>query len=315
MSGLGPGGGVPVDPKAPSGAGGTTALAAPPLVDPTGGPRAVKFFSHVTSNPLTAMGFGLAVLFVVVALAAPLIATRDPIAIDLPHRLEAPSGQFWFGTDQQGRDIFSRVVYGTRISLAAAAGILLLAVVVGVIVGLAAGYAGGWLDEALMRLTDMFLAFPSLVLAMGVAATLGASLINGVVAIAIVWWPWYARLVRGQVLRLKHETFVEAARVAGATDRQIVLSHILRNALTPVVVQMTLDVGYAILTMASLSFIGLGAQSPTPEWGAMISVGRDYYLTQWWYVTFPGLAIFLTVMAFNFLGDGLQEALSPETAR
>jgi peptide/nickel transport system permease protein len=285
------------------------------LTAPTGSRRAVRFLRHVTSNPVTAMGFVLAVLFVLVALAAPLIAPREPIAIDPPHRLEAPSAQFWFGTDEQGRDIFSRVVHGTRISLTAAAGILVIAVVVGVVVGLAAGYAGGWLDEVLMRLTDMFLAFPSLVLAMGVAATLGASLINGVVAIGVVWWPWYARLVRGQVLQLKNETFVEAARVSGATDRRIVLNHILRNALTPIVVQMTLDVGYAILTMASLSFIGLGAQPPTPEWGAMIAVGRDYYLTQWWYVTFPGLAIFLTVMAFNFLGDGLQEALSPETAR
>jgi peptide/nickel transport system permease protein len=314
VSGSGPGGGASVGPEAPpSGAG--VVQAAPTLTAPVGGRRAVTFLRHAMSNPLTAMGLVLAVLFVVVALAAPLIAPHDPLAIDLPHRLEAPSARSWFGTDEQGRDVFSRVVYGTRISLAAAAGILLIAVLVGVVVGLAAGYAGGWLDELLMRVTDMFLAFPSLVLAMGVAATLGASLINGVVAIAVVWWPWYARLVRGQVLRLKHETFVEAARVAGATDRQIVVRHILRNALTPIVVQMSLDVGYAILTMASLSFIGLGAQPPASEWGSMVSVGRDYYLTQWWYVTFPGLAIFLTVMAFNFLGDGLQEALSPETGR
>jgi peptide/nickel transport system permease protein len=276
---------------------------------------AVGLLKGLTSNPLSATGLVLAVFLVLVALAAPLIAPRDPIALDLPHRLEPPSSQFWFGTDEEGRDILSRVVFGTRISLAAAAGILVIAVVVGVVVGLVAGYAGGWVDEVLMRVTDIFLAFPSLVLAMGVAATLGASLLNGVVAIGVVWWPWYARLVRGEVLHLKEEDFVQAARVAGTRDRDIVVRHILRNALTPIVVQMSLDVGYAILTMASLSFIGLGAQPPTPEWGAMISVGRDYYLTQWWYVTFPGLAIFLTVMSFNFLGDGLHEALTPETAR
>lgn len=290
-------------------------LPAPELAAAARRRGAVGLLKGLTSNPLSATGLVLAVLLVLVALAAPLIAPRDPIALDLPHRLEPPSSHFWFGTDEEGRDIFSRVVFGTRISLAAAAGILVIAVVVGVVVGLVAGYAGGWVDEVLMRVTDIFLAFPSLVLAMGVAATLGASLLNGVVAIGVVWWPWYARLVRGEVLHLKEEDFVQAARVAGTRDRDIVVRHILRNALTPIVVQMSLDVGYAILTMASLSFIGLGAQPPTPEWGAMISVGRDYYLTQWWYVTFPGLAIFLTVMSFNFLGDGLHEALSPETAR
>jgi peptide/nickel transport system permease protein len=316
MTTPGGGRGGPLDD--PQASGGATTATLESALAPTAPARrwgAAGVFRHLASNPLTAAGAVVAIVLVLVALAAPLIAPHDPIAVDLPHRLRAPSSRFWFGTDEEGRDIFSRVVYGTRISLSAAAGILLIAVVVGVTVGLVAGYAGGWVDEVLMRVTDMFLAFPSLVLAMGVAATLGASLINGVVAIGVVWWPWYARLVRGQVLRLKQEAFVEAARVAGATGRQIVLTHIVRNAMTPIVVQMSLDVGYAILTMASLSFIGLGAQPPTPEWGAMISVGRDYYLNQWWYVTFPGLAIFLAVMAFNFLGDGLQEALSPETAR
>jgi peptide/nickel transport system permease protein len=270
---------------------------------------------ELTADPVTAAGLVLALAFVLMAVLAPVIAHHDPIAIDPPHRLEAPGPQYWFGTDEEGRDIFSRVLYGSRYSLGAAASILVIAVTVGVSLGLVSGYAGGWVDEALMRITDMFLAFPSLVLAMGVAATLGPSLINGVLAIAVVWWPWYARLVRGLVLRLKHETFVEAARVAGARTWDILLRHILRNAITPIIVQMSLDVGYAVLTMASLSFIGLGAQPPTPEWGAMISVGRDYYLTQWWYVTFPGLAIFLSVMAFNFLGDGLQEALSPGVGR
>src|SRR5262249_36237102 len=156
----------------------------------------------------------------------------------------------------------------------------------------------GWVDEALMRLTDMFLAFPALVLAMGLAATLGPSLLNAVIATALVWWPWYARLVRGQTLQLKHEAFVGASRIAGASRSRIAVHHMRRNCLTRLIVQLSLDVGYAILTLASLSFIGLGAQPPTPEWGSMISIGRDYFLDQWWMVTFAGLAIFISVMAF-----------------
>jgi peptide/nickel transport system permease protein len=157
----------------------------------------------------------------------------------------------------------------------------------------------------------MFLAFPALVLAMGISAALGASLANSMIAIAVVWWPWYARLVRGQTLRVRQEQFVDAARASGASDAHMILRHILPNCWTPIIVQVTLDVGYAILTTASLSFIGLGAQPPTPEWGAMVATGKDYILDQWWMSTFPGLAIFLAVMAFNIVGDGLQEALSP----
>ena len=230
-------------------------------------------------------------------------------------RLLAPSLAHWFGTDEGGRDIFSRVVFGTRYSLLAAVVVLALAVTIGTTIGLVAGFAGGKIDEALMRLTDMFLAFPALVLAMGISAALGASLANSMIAIAIVWWPWYARLVRGQTLRLRQEQFVEAARASGASDARMVLRHILPNCWTPIIVQITLDVGYAILTTASLSFIGLGAQPPTPEWGAMVATGKDYILDQWWLATFPGLAIFLAVMAFNLLGDGLQEALSPVLRR
>jgi peptide/nickel transport system permease protein len=219
------------------------------------------------------------------------------------------------GTDDGGRDILARIIFGTRSSLLTALGILAMASVTGTAIGLAAGYFGGWVDEVLMRVTDMFLAFPALVLAMGMAATLGPSLFNAMLATAVVWWPWYARLVRGQALHLKHEAFVDAARVSGASAFRITVHHILRNCLTPIIVQMSLDIGYAILTLASLSFIGLGAQPPTPEWGSMVSLGRDYFLEQWWMVTFPGLAIFLSVMAFNLLGDGLQEALSPRLRR
>jgi peptide/nickel transport system permease protein len=272
-------------------------------------------FARLFGNPLSAIGLALSAAFVLMVIAAPLLAPHDPLAMDPSKRLAAPSALHWFGTDDGGRDILARVIYGTRSSLLTALGILSLASVIGTSIGLAAGYFGGWVDETLMRITDMFLAFPALVLAMGLAAALGPSLFNAMLATAVVWWPWYARLVRGQALHLKNEAFVEAARVAGASGLRIAVRHILRNCLTPIIVQMSLDIGYAILTLSSLSFIGLGAQPPTPEWGSMVSIGRDYFLDQWWIVTFPGLAIFLSVMAFNLLGDGLQESLSPRLRR
>ncbi len=266
-------------------------------------------------NPITLLGFFMTIGLIVVALAAPWIATHDPIKLDPKHRLVGPSASFWMGTDDSGRDVFSRVIFGARYSLLAAVVVLSLAATFGTAVGLMAGYAGGAVDEALMRVTDMFLAFPALVLAMAVSAALGASLVNAMIAIAIVWWPWYARLIRAQALRLKNEQFVEAARASGASGRWIILRHILPNCWSPIIVQVSLDVGYAILTTAGLSFIGLGAQAPTPEWGSMIAIGKDFILDQWWYATFPGLAIFLAVMAFNLLGDGLQEAISPALRR
>lgn len=266
-------------------------------------------------NPVTAGGLIMTIGLLIVVLAAPWVATHDPLVLDPKHRLVGPSTDFWFGTDDNGRDLFSRVVYGARYSLLAAVVVLSLAATFGTMIGLVAGYAGGVVDEVLMRVTDMFLAFPALVLAMGVAAALGASLVNAMIAIAVVWWPWYARLVRAQALRLKREQFVEAARASGASGRWIVVRHILPNCWTPIIVQVSLDVGYAILTTAGLSFIGLGAQPPTPEWGSMIATGKDFILDQWWYATFPGLAIFLAVMAFNLLGDGLQEAISPALRR
>jgi peptide/nickel transport system permease protein len=270
---------------------------------------------RLLANPLSAAGLFLVLFAVLVAVAAPLIAPYDPLAMAPQLRLAPPSLAHWMGTDDGGRDILARLIFGTRSSLLTALGILAMASVTGTAIGLAAGYFGGWVDEVLMRVTDMFLAFPALVLAMGMAATLGPSLFNAMLATALVWWPWYARLVRGQALHLKHEAFVDAARVSGASAIRITLQHILRNCLTPIIVQMSLDIGYAILTLSSLSFIGLGAQPPTPEWGSMVSLGRDYFLEQWWMVTFPGLAIFLSVMAFNLLGDGLQEALSPRLRR
>lgn len=271
--------------------------------------------ARLFTNPLSAIGAVCVMAMLAVAVFGPLMAAFDPIAMQPEIRLSPPDATHWFGTDDSGRDILSRIVYGTRYSLLSAVGILVMASVVGTVVGLVAALFGGWVDEVLMRLTDMFLAFPALVLAMGMAAALGPSLFNAMIAIVLVWWPWYARLVRGQALQLRQEAFVESALIAGASWWRIAVHHILRNCMTPLIVQISLDVGYAILTLAGLSFIGLGAQPPTPEWGSMVSVGRDYFLDQWWMVTFPGMAIFFSVMAFNLFGDGLQEVLSPRSAK
>lgn len=277
--------------------------------------RLIAFVQRLVENPLSAIGLVLSGLLILGAIFAPLIAGHDPLALDPPSRFLPPGPGHLFGTDEAGRDLFTRVLYGARPSLTAAVVILALASSIGTLVGLVAGYMGGIVDELLMRLTDMFLAFPALVLAMGAAAALGPSLNNAILATAIVWWPWYARLVRGQTLHLKHEAFIEASRMTGASSVWILFRHILPNCRTPIIVQMSLDVGFAILTMASLSFVGLGAQPPTPEWGSMIAIGRQYFLNQWWYITFPGLAVFIAVMAFNLLGDGFQEALSPRVRR
>lgn len=277
--------------------------------------RSSSLLRRVVANPVSAIGLALAVLLLLAAVAAPLLGLDDPLRQQPKDRLLPPSAAHWFGTDDGGRDVFSRVVFGARYSLAAALVVLSLSVTIGTAIGLAAGYFGGVVDESLMRLTDVFLAFPALLLAMGISAALGPSLTNSMIAIALVWWPWYARLVRGQTLRLREEQFVEASRASGASSLATLARHVLPNCWTPIIVQISLDVGYAILTTASLSFIGLGAQPPTPEWGAMVSVGKDYILDQWWIPTFPGLAIFLAVIASNLLGDGLQEALSPALRR
>ena len=296
-----PPGGALIAPEAALAAGGSV----------SGRPDRLALWRRLTSSSLTVFGLVIIGVFVLLAVAAPLVAPHDPNRFAGASKFLAPSASHPFGTDDAGRDVLSRVIFGTRYSLTAAVAILAFAAVVGTTVGLISGYLGGWVDETLMRVTDMFLAFPALVLALAAAAALGPSLYNAAFAIGIVWWPWYARLVRGQVMSLKNEPFVAAARIVGAGPGRIMVRHILRNCTTPIIVQMSLDVGYAILTLASLSFIGLGAQPPTPEWGSMISVGRNFYLTQWWVATFPGLAIFAVVMAVNLVGDGLQEALAP----
>jgi peptide/nickel transport system permease protein len=217
------------------------------------------------------------------------------------------------GTDELGRDVLSRVMAGTRISLGIATLILSIAITAGVVIGAISGYVGGWVDEVLMRFTDIFLAFPALILAMGIAASLGRDLKNVIIALTLVYWPWYARLIRGQVLMIRERDFVEAARAIGSRPSRVLIRHILPNTIAPIIVQATVDVGYAVLATAGLSFIGLGAQPPSPEWGSMIAGARTYFRVAWWYMTFPGLALTFTVVGFNLLGDGLRDYFDPRT--
>jgi len=262
-------------------------------------------------SPLTVAGLALIAILAVIALLAPLIAPANPLKQVLSTRLKPPSADHWLGTDQLGRDVLSRMIYGARISLLIGTVVVGLAASVGTFVGLVAGYVGGWLDEGLMRLTDVFLAFPALILAMAISGALGPSLTNAMIAIAVVSWPVYARLVRAQVLSLREREYVEAARGLGASAQRIVWRHILPNTLAPLLVQASFDMGGAILSAAGLSFIGFGTQPPTAEWGVMISEGRNYIATHSWLSLFPGLAILLTVAAFNLIGDGLRDALDP----
>ena len=258
---------------------------------------------------------GLALLIVlgviVLALIGQEIAPFRPDQISLAERLHSPSALHLFGTDHLGRDLFSRVLAGARISMLASSIVLVAAVTIGTIAGIIAGVAGGWVDEAIMRLTDLFLAFPALILAAAVAAAIGPSLVNTMLALSTVFWPWYARLVRGQVLSLREREFILAARLAGAGTFALTRRHMLRNVAPIVAIQATIDVGYAILLTSSLSFLGLGVRPPLAEWGAMMGDAITYVQNSWWYGTFTGLALAITVFGFNLLGDGLRDWLDP----
>lgn len=229
------------------------------------------------------------------------------------HQLMPPSSQYWFGTDELGRDLFSRVLYGTRISLTTALMAVGIAILIGVPLGAIAGTLGGVVDEVIMRFTDVFLSFPPLLLAITIAAYLGPNLRNAMIAIAITWWPWYTRLIRSQAVSIRERQFVKASEAIGSSTWSIIRKHIIPNCIAPVVVQASMDVGGVILTIASISFLGLGAQAPTPEWGLLVSTSRTYFLNAWWYSIIPGLFIFFTVLIFNLLGDGLREVLDPKT--
>jgi peptide/nickel transport system permease protein len=276
----------------------------------------LRYFIHLAKkNPLFLIGLGVVVLLIVAAVFAPWITPYPEDAkysIKFGSKLKPPSMDHFFGTDALGRDIFTRVVFGARMSIKIGVTVLAIALVIGVPLGLVAGYFGGRIDDIIMRISDIFLAFPSLLLPLIIAAALGPSITNAMIAIAVAWFPWYVRIVRAQVLTVKEQLYVEAARSIGVSRFSILVKHVLPNSMAPVIIQASMDMGYTILTAAGLSFIGVGARPPTVEWGLMITDARAYFLDFWWTVTFPGLAIFVTVLAFNLVGDGLRDILDPK---
>jgi peptide/nickel transport system permease protein len=261
-------------------------------------------------SPLAIIAVGIVIVWILLALSASVIAPYGPVKQDFVHRLAGPSASHLLGTDPLGRDILSRILYGARLSLPVGIAAVALAVVIGMVVGSVAGFFGGYVDEVIMRFTDLMLAFPTIILAMVITAALGAGIKNALIAIMIAWWPTYARLVRGLVLSTREREFVLVARAVGASDSRVLVRHVVPNIISPIIIMGTLDVGNAILTFASLSFLGLGATPDVAEWGSMISLGRTYF-DQWWIGTFPGLAILSLVLAFNIVGDSLRDALDP----
>lgn len=242
----------------------------------------------------------------------PELFTRlDPYAPNLEVRLRPPSPEHWFGTDDFGRDLFARVIYGTRMSLGASLIVVAAAALIGTLLGAIAGFARGYLDDLIMRTTDVMISFPLFIMAMAIVAVLGREITNAVIAGVVIWWAQYARLVRGSVLATKAQPYVEAARVLGASPARVLLRHVLPNSVAPVIVKASLDVGQALLVITGLSFIGLGAQPPAAEWGAMVTIGRKFLFEAWWYPTIPGLAIFVTSLSFNLVGDELVTLLDP----
>lgn len=278
--------------------------------------RAYGTWRAFARNRLAMLGLLIVLALVLVALLAPLLAPYSPYVGDLQTtRLLPPSSAHWLGTDDQGRDILSRLIHGSRITLYVVVLVAILAAPIGLIVGTVAGYAGGLLDAALMRITDIFLAFPRLILALAFVAALGPGIENAVIAIAITSWPPYARIARAETLTIRHADYIAAVQLVGASPWRIVLRHIMPLCVSSVIVRVTLDMAGIILTAAGLGFLGLGAQPPMPEWGAMIANGRQYVLDQWWVAAGPGAAIFLVSLAFNLLGDGLRDALDPKSAK
>ena len=271
----------------------------------------------LAKNKLSLVAFVIIILFIGMAIFAPVIAPypEDVYSTHISEKLLPPSAAHLMGTDELGRDVFSRVIFGTRVSISAALVAVAIALIIGVPFGALAGCYGGWVDNVLMRITDVFLSFPPLLLAIALVALLGAGLKNAIIAIVISWWPWYTRLIRGQAISVKERKFVQAAETIGTSKFKIIFKHIMPNCISPVIVQASMDIGGVILTVASLSFLGLGAQLPTPEWGLMISMGRTYFPDKWWYCIFPGLAIFVTVLCFNLLGDAVREILDPKTRK
>lgn len=278
--------------------------------------RTLRLYIRTFSRNASAM-FGLAIVmvFLVVAAIGPWIVPFPEDAtgsVNLDIKLQPPDAIHWFGTDEVGNDVFTRVVLGTRVTLQIACIVTGVAMLIGVPLGMIAGLVGGWVQEVIMRITDIFLSVPGLVLAIAIVGALGPGIVNAMLALSLVWWPGYVRLVQAKTLALKNEIYVQAARSIGASKLRIVFVHILPNCTSPIIVKASMDMGMAILGAASLGFLGLGAQPPFPEWGAMISIARTYLPDWWWYSFFPGVAISLTVLGFNLLGDGLRDILDPK---
>lgn len=276
--------------------------------------RRQTLLGSLRRNPAVVLSLAVVLSWILLALLAPSIAPRDPLQQDVANRLQAPGASAWMGTDELGRDVFSRVLYGGRITIPAALAVVAVISIFGSLAGGLAGYVGGIWDELLMRLTDLFMAFPTIILAMAVTAALGADIRNAVLALIVVRWPNYSRLTRGLVLEAKSQEYVEATRSLGASHSHILLRTLLPNAISPALVYASLDIGNAILLFAGLSFLGLGPEPASPEWGRMVSIGVDFF-DQWWMWLFPGIAIASLVMAFNFIGDGLRDVLDPRTRK
>lgn len=263
------------------------------------------------SGLLMKIGFAICLLWMFVAIFAPLLTPQDPLAQDMAIRFQSPNAQHWFGTDELGRDVFSRVIAGSRISITAGLVTVCITFGIGILYGGIAGYVGGAVDEVMMRFSELVMSFPPLILSMVIAAALGPSIFNSVLAMTIIWWPNYARLMRSMVISLKENEYVVASKTLGASHIRILFKEILPNSMGPLLVMATLDIGNAILTFSGLSFLGLGTQPPTPEWGAMVSEGVNNF-QYWWVSTFAGLAIFSVAVGANFVGDGLRDKLDPK---
>jgi len=289
----------------------TVSMASVPT-PPASGSRAWKKFKR---NRMALLGAGIVLFFVIAALLAPWLATHDPLKTSFMAIRKAPSAAWWLGSDELGRDIFSRLLFGARASLMAGLVSVLIAMAVGVPFGLLAGYFGGWIDSIISRFTEALLAIPFLILAIALAAFLGPSLTNAMLAIGISAAPLFIRLARGQVLGIRKEDFVTSAKALGASHTRIILSHIVPNVIPPLIVQATITIATAIIAEASLSFLGLGLQPPNPSWGSMLSTAKNFMIQAPWMSLFPGIAIFLAVFGFNLLGDGLRDALDPRQER
>ncbi len=265
------------------------------------------------TNPIAMIGLIITTLLILIAAFAPLLTAGEGIDQNLANRLMAPSSQHWFGTDELGRDIYDRIIWGARVTLYIVFLVSIIVMPIGLLIGTVAGYLGGWVDTVLMRITDIFLAFPRLILALAFVSALGPGLENAIIAIAITTWSPYARLARAEALTVRSSEYILAAQIQGASTLRIVVNHVVPMCMSSIIIRLTLDMAGIILTAAGLGFLGLGAQPPLPEWGAMISTGRDFLLDQWWISTIPGIAILIVSMGFNLLGDGLRDVLDPRS--